>query len=203
MTNNNRFLTILAALVGVLLVAVAAALTLIQLPDSAEATEPQTETIAIEIAEDMTQFVFNQDIVFEDGMPSHGSGFVTKGYIYPAGTISEKDGIYNGVNPDGSAEFPDKVLGEWVCYGYMIDDAMHAESGAIVVSKQYINFNGEQGAQMIVSEGYERIDDKWTTRAITGGTGDYLGATGIQRQRFLGVNVGEGFMLEAKLTVQQ
>ena len=193
------------AIAAVLLLAIAVVIGgfLILRTDQAEASEPQVETIHIEIAEDMTKFVFNQDIVFDDGLPAHGSNFITKGYIYPAGTIAEHDGIYSGVNPDGSPEFPDKVLGEWVCYGYLIDDSMHAEAGAIIVSKQYINLTNEQGDQMIVTEGYERIDDEWETRAITGGTGEYINVSGVARQRFLGVNVGEGFMLEAEITVQK
>ncbi len=67
-----------------------------------------------EVAEDHTRFAFAPAPVFDDGMPAHGNPFVTQGYIYPAGTLSE--GV-SGTLEDGSPAFPDKVLGTWTCDG--------------------------------------------------------------------------------------
>ena len=44
-----------------------------------------------------------------------------QGYIYPEGTLTcdSQTGSRNGVLADGSAEFPDKVLGTWICRGWV------------------------------------------------------------------------------------
>ena len=68
-------------------------------------------TMEVDIAEDGTRFVIDEAPVFDDGFPAYGNPFLTPGYIYPAGTLTDS----NGVNPDGSPEFPEKVIGEWTC----------------------------------------------------------------------------------------
>jgi hypothetical protein len=148
--------------------------------------------LEVEVSEDMNRFVFDQDVVYDDGLPAHGSAFVTFGYIYPKGTL---DGS-NGVLPDGSPEFPELVLGEWTCYGYMINDAAHAETGAWVISTQIFTFGEEVGAQTLVTTGYELIDiGVPAMRAISGGTGDYNEARGEVSQSLLGLNATEGVVL--------
>lgn len=153
------------------------------------------ETIDIEISEDMTSFVFNGDITYDDGLPAHGSSFVTKGYVYPAGTL---DGG-NGVLADGSPEFPDAVIGEWICFGTMINDAAHASGGAWVVSTQIINFTNEPGAETIVTTGYEFADATPVARAVSGGTGRYADARGEAVQVMTGLNAGEGVVLSVRV----
>ena len=76
------------------------------------------EILRFDMAEDFTKFVFEPDIVREDGFPAHGSPFITQGYLYPPGTLDETDGI----NPDGTPEFPDKVIGTWICRGWIYGD---------------------------------------------------------------------------------
>ena len=61
--------------------------------------------VEVEVAEDGTRFVFDEAPLLENGYPAYGNAFVTQGYIYPAGTL---DGT-NGVNADGSPEFPELV----------------------------------------------------------------------------------------------
>jgi hypothetical protein len=157
----------------------------------------QSQTLQVEVSEDMNRFAFDQSKTYEDGFPAHGSGFVTQGYVYPAGTL---DGS-NGVNADGSAEFPDLVIGEWICYGYMINDAAHATSGAWVVSTQIINLEREHGAQSIVTTGYEFADDSPAVRAVAGGTGAYAEVRGEAVQVFTGLNASEGVVLSIELTL--
>ena len=143
--------------------------------------------------------MFDTSHVDEDGLPAHGSGFVTQGYVYPKGTL---DGS-NGVLADGSAEFPDAVIGEWICYGYMINGAAKAEGGPWVISTQVINFTAEHGEQTLITTGYELIDiGVPVLRAISGGTGDYATARGQATQILTGFNAGEGVVLSMTLEPQ-
>ena len=73
---------------------------------SAADRDRRPRTVEVDIAEDGTRFVFDEAPVFDDGMPAHGNPFVTQGYVYPAGTLTET----TGVNPDGTPEFPDRVI---------------------------------------------------------------------------------------------
>lgn len=161
------------------------------------AAAQSTEVIKVEISEDMNLFAFDQSKTHEDGMPAHGSGFVTKGFVYPAGTLNGS----NGVLADGSPEFPEAVIGEWLCYGYMINDAGHAKGGAWVVSTQVINLSDDLGSQTIVTTGYEFADDSVAYRAISGGTGDYAEARGQAKQVMTGLNASEGVVLSVELEV--
>jgi hypothetical protein len=172
------------------------------------APESATEAIAqiksddgrllFDVAEDMTRFVYDQSVVHEDGMPKHGSAFITQGYIYPAGTLTGS----NGVNPDGSPEFPELVLGEWTCRGWFVGDGAHTKEGPMVITTQIYNFGPELGDATLVSEGYELADvGVYIERAITGGTGPYAYARGMGRQAFLGFNETQGVNLTYSLEV--
>jgi hypothetical protein len=152
--------------------------------------------IRFEVAEDGTHFVYDPDLAHEDGMPAYGASFITRGYIYPAGTLTEG----NGVNPDGSPEFPEKVLGEWICRGWMVGEGMQTTTGAMVITTQLYSFGDEQGSAMLVSDGHELADvGVEITRAITGGTGTFIGAGGEARQALLGLNATEGVNLQYEL----
>lgn len=162
--------------------------------------EPAIVTLEFDVAEDMNRFIFDQDVVYEDGMPADGSSFITRGYLYEAGTLTAD----NGMNPDGTPEFPEKVIGEWICQGYMINDAGHATGGVWVFSTQFFQFGDEAGAETIVTQGYELADvDVAIARAITGGTGDYSTARGESSQTLLGLNASEGVNLRVQVDVQQ
>jgi hypothetical protein len=156
--------------------------------------------LRFDVAEDMTRFVFDQAVTHEDGMPKHGTAFITQGYIYPAGTLTGA----NGVLADGSPEFPEKVLGEWTCRGYFVGEGAHAETGPMVISTQIYNFGPELGDAMLVSEGYELADvGVAIERAITGGTGPFALARGAGEQTFLGFNATEGVTLTLELAVEE
>ncbi len=145
------------------------------------------DTLEVDIAEDGTRFVIDEAPVFDDGFPAHGNAFITQGYIYPAGTLTGS----NGVNPDGSAEFPGEVIGEWSCTGYFIGDGAHATEGAWVYTTQLFAFgdNPGNGAETIVVTGYEGAEvGAIVTGAITGGTGSYASAIGDANQELLGIN---------------
>lgn len=163
------------------------------------AVEAPSEVLRFDVAEDMSRFIFDKDVVYDDGMPADGSSFITRGYLYEYGTLQGG----NGVNADGSPEFPDKVLGEWICQGYMINEAAHASTGVWVFSTQFFQLGEEAGAQTIVTQGYELADlDVAIARAITGGTGDYKSAGGESSQILLGFNASEGVNLRVELNVE-
>jgi hypothetical protein len=112
---------------------------------------------------------------------------VTEGYIYPPGTLNGS----NRVNPDGTPEFPDKVIGEWTCRGYFIGDGAHTTEGAWVFTTQLFAFGDDPdtGAETIVVTGYEGAQvGQIVTGAITGGTGGYGAARGEADQKLLGFN---------------
>jgi hypothetical protein len=147
----------------------------------------RVQTLEVDIAEDGTRFVIDEAPVFDDGYPAYGNAFVTQGYIYPAGTLTDT----NGVNPDGSPEFPDNVIGEWTCTGYFIADGAHTTEGSWVYTTQLFAFgdNPDSGAETIVVTGYESgVLGTTVTGAITGGTGGHMTARGEAEQSFLGTN---------------
>ena len=139
--------------------------------------------LRFDVAEDASRFVFAPQPLYEDGMPAHGNAFVTQGYIYPEGTL---DGG-NGALADGQAEFPKLVLGEWTCRGWFVGEAAHATTGPMVITTQVYGFGTGWGAATLMSEGYELVDiGAPVLRAITGGTGPFVGAKGEAMQTLLG-----------------
>lgn len=154
--------------------------------------------LRFDVAENATRFVFDPDLLHDDGLPAYGASFVTQGYIYPAGTLDET----NGVTADGSPEFPDQVLGQWICRGWFIGDGAHTSSGAWVVTTQTYTFGSVDGGAAIVSDGHELTDvGVAVDRAVIGGTGSFAGAGGAATQSLLGFNAVEGVNLEFEITL--
>jgi len=182
-----------------------------ELEDLMRESEPKEvsdspETFSYDVSENMYRFTFAEAPIFDDGMPAYGNPFITQGYIYPAGFLDDK----KGANPDGSPAYPEKVIGEWTCRGYMIGDGAHTEQGPMVITTQYWDFYADEGyepgkqrgQQSLVTEGYESADvGKTWRRPITGGTGKYAGVDGQAKQQFLGLNPSEGFDLRVEFTV--
>jgi len=184
-TSRARARSVRAAVAGFALLAVTAGG--VSLAVASDGTQPGADTIEVDIAEDGTRFVIDEAPVFDDGFPAHGNPFITQGYIYPAGTLTDS----NGVNPDGSPEFPDEVIGEWSCTGYFIGEGAHATEGAWVYTTQLFAFGDDpdNGAETIVVTGYEGVEvGTIVTGAITGGTGGYATAIGDADQELLGIN---------------
>jgi hypothetical protein len=196
-TRRNLF-----ALLALLVLALSACAPIVAPASAASTSETSEEgqVLEFDVAEDMNRFIFDKDVAYDDGMPADGSSFITRGYLYEPGTLNES----NGVNPDGSPEFPEKVLGEWICQGYMINDAGHATGGVWVFSTQFFQLGDEPGAQTIVTTGYELADvGVAIARAITGGSGEYKTARGESSQTLLGLNATEGVNLRVQIAVQQ
>jgi len=159
--------------------------------------QSDSDALRFDIAEDGNRFVFSQERLHEDGMPAYGTPFVTQGYIYPAGMLTGS----NGVLANGEPEFPDDVLGEWTCYGYMIGDGAHTTSGEWVVSTQVYQF--EDGST-IITDGFELADfEVSVSRAITGGTGEYVGVIGQQHQILHGFTEQMGVNLTVEFEIAE
>lgn len=158
------------------------------------------EVLTFEVAEDPTQFVFEETPVFDDGMPAYGNAFITRGYIYPEGTLDGTNGV---IITDGKAEpeFPDQVIGEWICRGWLIGDGMHTLAGPVAITTQTYQFGEEYGSVTLVTEGYERADTVPVKRAITGGTGQYALARGEVTQTLLGFTEDMGVNLHFEVAV--
>ena len=140
------------------------------------------KTLRLEIVENGTKFTVDSSPAFADGLPAYGAKLITEGYIYPAGTVSGT----NGVLPDGSPEFPDKVIGHWTCRGWFVGDGAHTTTGPMVVTHQLLDFGPKAGDESITSDGFEYADvGLQIRRAITGGTGQYARARGEQLQTLL------------------
>lgn len=165
--------------------------------------------IAFEVAENGLKFGFDQgQPLDQNGFPLYGNNFITQGYIYPAGTLTcfPQTGC-NGVLADGSPEFPDKVLGTWICRGWVFGDTgFNIASGPVVATTQIYDFHevsGQFGKITIVSDGTELVDvNVPILRAVTGGTGPYQKARGQVEQTLLGLNVTQGVSLKFQLEVK-
>ena len=175
-------------------------ISLLSAEDSIAAATATDGVLRFDVAEDGTNFVFDPDLTDGDGMPGYGTSFVPPGYLYPAGPLSAS----NGVPADGSPEFPDQVLGEWICRGWFIGEGMRTTTGAMVVTSQLYTFGDTPGEAMLSSDGYELADvGVEVARAITGGTGSFTGAEGQTRQILLGLNATEGVNLRFELELER
>ena len=167
-------------------------------------TEARTH-VNVEVVEIGSRFVFDETPVFDDdGYPAYGGEFVTQGYIYPAGTLQPG---HDGINADGSPEYPDAVIGIWTCRGWHIGDGAHSVGQPWVATTQIFAFDGptdfdQKGMSTIVSDGIELPDPGVVVRrAITGGTGTYFHASGEQVQSLVDFNETLGVILRVDLVV--
>jgi hypothetical protein len=116
-------------------------------------------------------------------------------YLYAVGTLTCADAACDGVvyDPEGNPApaFPDQVVGTWTCYGTFTGDAT-TTSGPLLVSTQFYDLGDSPGADTIATSGWELADvGVPASRAITSGTGEHGGASGVQTQTILGVDNGE------------
>lgn len=157
-----------------------------------------TKIIRIDVAENALRFKFDETPLHPDGMPAYGNEFVTEGYIYPRGTLNGTD----GVNPDGTPEFPKKVIGRWTCRGWHVGEGAKTLTGPWVITHQLFDFGDEAGRVTIATDGIELVDlDVPVMRAIIGGTGQYANARGEARQTMIGFNQLLGVNLRLEMRV--
>lgn len=158
-----------------------------------------TKTLRFDVSENAKRFIFDETPLHADGTPAYGNEFVTEGYIYPFGTLNGT----NGVNADGSPEFPDKVIGRWICRGWHTGEGAKTVTGPWVVTHQVYDLGVKPGQSMLVSDGLELVDiNEPILRAISGGTGQFSQARGEMRQVMIGFNQLNGVNLRIEIKVQ-
>lgn len=163
--------------------------------------------LQFDVVELATKFVFDEAPVDDNGMPGYGNPFITQGVIYPSGVLQvDENGVTNGVivetdangNTIARPEFPDLVLGTWICRGTVFTENGF-QSGPIVYSTQLFDFEtltGEFGRISFETAGLELIEvGKPIRRALNGGTGPYRNSRGDMQQTLVGANASTGFSL--------
>jgi hypothetical protein len=188
--HHRRATTLAAVALAVLVVAVALVTAVVD-----SSTAASSQRLTFDVAENGKRFVFDDRPLFDDGMPAYGNSFVTEGYLLAAGTLADGQAL----NADGTlaAEFEDRVIGEWKCFGWFVGDGMRTRSDEIVVTTQTYRFYGNDGRDdhddRIVSIGTENVvGGTAAIRAITGGTGRHRRAVGEVAQTNLGLNPTQG-----------
>lgn len=160
-----------------------AAVVLARLTDSAG-------NLRFEVAEDGTRMVWADHSLFTDPHAAYGAPFLAQGYMYPPGTLSATAG---GVNSDGSPQFPERVVGEWTCYGWYLGGGAQAIEGPWILATEIYQFGSQWGAVTLVSDGYVSTESQRpVSRAITGGTGPFATMRGEVQSLLLGINETQG-----------
>ena len=153
----------------------------------AERTARTREPIVftVDVAEDLAGKFVPTLVKPEHTQPERGSFFVTGGRVFPAGTI-EGDGATFDPNRSGH-------IGIWICRGTHLVAASEIPAAPLWVSTAQLFVLGRQGKEQLATEGVE--GGGTVTRIVTGGTGNYAGWVGEQRQTFLGFNPTGGVNL--------
>jgi len=164
-----------------------------------DTTGAEAQMVAFDVAENGTRLAFDPSFADDGGLAMRGAAFVTEGYIYPAGTLTDS----NGVLEDGSPEFLDLVIGKWMSRGWVTEDFANATTGPFLATQHLYTFGTGMGSFTFVSDGEELIDPGVAiTRPITGGSGPLSSSGGQIDQTLLGFNATQGLNLhfEAHLT---
>ncbi|MEP7075362.1 MAG: hypothetical protein ABI878_06095 [Acidobacteriota bacterium] len=117
-----------------------------------------------------------------DFAPLRGNTFIVNGKIFPGGTL--QPGVQQN-DPGASGS-----IGDWLCRATIVNDLPTLQPGMpALFNTQIMRFNAQD---QLTVEGLESPQVPWV-RAITGGTGDFLGASGSVRVETIGTNVTGGF----------
>ena len=132
----------------------------------------------VDVAEDLAGKFVPTMVKPEHTQPERGSFFVTEGRIFPAGTIQG----------DGANFDPYQIghIGVWICRGTHLVAAHEIPAAPLWVTTAQLFVLGRQGKEQLSTEGVEGSGT--ARRIVTGGTGNFAGWTGEQRQTFLGIN---------------
>lgn len=138
----------------------------------------------VDVAEDFAKFDWTR-VKPEHTQPERGSFFITEGRLFPGGTI-EGEGKTFDPNQKGH-------IGVWFCRGTHLVAGSEIPAAPLWVSSAQLYVLGRQGKEQLATEGVE--GSRTIARIVTGGTGNYAGWTGEQKQTFLGFNKTGGVNL--------
>ena len=191
------------ALYGLALVAILAV-------TSAQAAEPAQRTFSVDVVADCNRYI-------EDtSQPAMGAYFIQEGVIYRPGTLAAHcpGGNGCGLNPDGTPQFPEAVIGKWRCWGSFVGSTGAAAAGGPPSYSTQVYefapaaFGGDArapGEHALVSHGPEWVNLAVPfARAIAGGSGRFRSADGEVAQTTIGFNQTqcENYTFDFKLRAQ-
>ncbi|HEY8550333.1 MAG TPA: hypothetical protein VIL35_10285 [Vicinamibacterales bacterium] len=152
---------------------------------------PEPIVYTVDVAEDMSLFI-PTFVKPEHTQPEPGSFFVTRGRVFPEGTIQGSGADFD---PNRSGH-----IGVWICRGTHLVAASEIPDAPWWVSSAQLFVLGRQGKEMLTTEG---IEGKGTIRrVVTGGAGNYAGWTGEAFQTFLGFNSTGGVNLRVTFVLR-
>ena len=179
--------------------AAACALALAFPAGAARASEPYTP-FSVDVVADCNRVIsVAQTPAISTPGPVFGDYFMYEGLIYEGGTLAANCAGGNGcgLNPNGTPEFPEAVIGRWTCYASSAGNGGATAEDVWLYSTQVYEFDVWQvdqgvyapGLHALVSHGPQRNDLNvpWD-RAITGGYGRYKRSAGQVQQTKVGFN---------------
>jgi len=151
--------------------------------ESVETTKAGGDPLVVDVACDGFSYINWMD------------NFVVSGYIYPAGTLTDN----NGVLPEGGPEFPELIIGIWTCRGWVLSERPnHVNQTTTTTFEMNLIINERPGLadvygiDMLHTVGLEyTIGDANAPdlqRAVIGGTGIFDRERGTCEQQVLGLN---------------
>lgn len=146
----------------------------------------------VDVAEDLAGKFVPTFVKPEHTQPERGSFFVTEGRVFPAGTIAADGAGFDPYQPGH--------IGVWFCRGTHLVAASEIPAAPLWVDSAQLFVLGRQGKEQLATEGVEGSGT--VTRIVTGGTGNYAGWTGEQRQTFLGFNPTGGVNLRVTFSLR-
>jgi hypothetical protein len=147
--------------------------------------------LTVDVAEDFTKF--NPTFVKPtDTEPKRGSWFITEGNVYAAGTIQ---GAGETFDPNTGG-----AIGRWYCRGTHLVSASEIPAAPLWVDTAQLYFLPDD-EHSIVTDGLEGSGA--ILRAVTGGTGQFRGYLGKQRQEFLGFNKTGGVNFRVTFSLER
>jgi hypothetical protein len=163
--------------------ALAGAAALLGGPATAATATQTADTLELDVAMDGRTWRMNR--LSEIGPPLMGDTFIIFGSIYPGGALDED---VTGPDAPGSS-------GRWICKGTFIADATSEIVPSVHTTQQFILGDGISASEgqldaapdALLSTGVEGGVEE-VHRTLSGGYGEYAGATGSVLQTALGTN---------------
>lgn len=154
---------------------------------------PEVIEFTVDVAEDLSGKFVPTLVKPEHTQPERGSFYVTEGRLFPGGTI-QGDGA--DFNPGRSGH-----VGIWIARGTHLVSASEIPEAKLWADTAQLFVIGRQGKEQIATEGLEGSGT--VTRIVSGGTGNYAGWIGEQRQTLLGFNPTGGANLRVTFVLRK